>query len=284
MSIQEKKSFPAIPAVLLSMISVQSGASIAKRLFPVLGPGGTSSLRIGLSAIILFIVYKPDIRKLTKVQWFHCIGYGLSLAIMNLVFYYAIQRIPLGLGVTIEFIGPLALALFLSRKILDVFWALLACLGIMLIVPWKNDGVDLIGLLLAFTAGIFWAGYIVLGGKISRIMKNGDAVTVGMGVATLFILPFGILSGDLEPLTIKYLIMGLGVALLSSAVPFSLDLIALKKLPSRTFSVLMSLQPAFGALAGLIFLKENLTLNQWISIFCVVIASIGVTLSTKKKV
>ncbi|HJD92478.1 EamA family transporter [Bacteroides coprosuis] len=272
----------AIPAVLLSMISVQSGASIAKRLFPVLGASGTSTLRIGLSAILLFLVNKPKLFSLTKQQWMYSISYGLFLGGMNLLFYCGIERIPLGLGVTVEFVGPLTLALVSSRKLQDLLWALLACMGILLIVPWNNNGIDPIGLLFTLSAGACLAAYIVMGGKISKIMNNGDAVSIGMCVATLFILPFGIFSGELAHVTWVYFIMRLGVAIFSSSIPFTLDFIGLKYLPAKTFSILMSLHPVFAALFGLLFLSEFLEINQWISILCIVTASIGSTLSAHK--
>lgn len=279
----KKKSFPAIPAALLSMMSVQGGGAIAKTLFPYIGAGGTATLRIGISSLILFLVNRPKISKLTSAQWLYSFGYGACLGLMNLSFYLSIERIPLGLGVTIEFIGPLALALVLSRRILDIAWALLACSGIMLIAPWQSAGVDLMGIIFGLGAGIFWAFYIVLGGKVSKIMKPGDAVTIGMAFATLIILPFGIFGGGLAALNGKLLLMGVGVAIFSSAIPYSLDLIALNKLPAKTFSILMSLQPAFAALSGLIFLSEMLTLNQWLSIVCVIAASVGATLTARKK-
>ncbi len=273
----------AVPAVLLSMISVQGGASIAKYLFPVLGPAGTSTLRIGLAGILLAIINRPDIRKFTRSEWFYCLGYGICLGLMNLVFYYGIQRVPLGLGVTVEFIGPLALAMITSRKVLDIVWALLAALGILLIVPWESNGIDRVGLLLVFLAGVFWAGYIVMGRKVSQKMKGRDAVTVGMCMAALMILPFGILSGNLVNLNFPLLMAGLGVAVFSSALPFSLDLVALKKMPAKTFSILQSLQPAFGALSGLLFLGEMLSFKQWLAISFVILASIGATVYSGKK-
>ncbi|SDH57885.1 EamA family transporter [Myroides phaeus] len=279
-----KKSIPAIPAVILSMMSVQGGASIAKSLFPVLGAAGTSSLRIGISAIILFFYNRPNLKKLTTFEWKISFMYGMCLAFMNLLFYFSIQRIPIGLGVTIEFIGPLALAIFSSRKKIDYLWAIIAAIGILLIVPWQNNSLDFIGLLLAFAAGLFWAGYIVVGGKVAQKMDSNTSVTVGMGFASLFIIPFALVSGDLMALTGKLLLIGTAVALLSSAIPFSLDIIALKKLPSKTFSILMSLQPAFGAISGLLFLGEILTFYQWLSILCVISASIGTTISSRKDV
>lgn len=278
-----KKSIPPIPAVILSMMSVQGGASIAKSLFPVLGAAGTSSLRIGISAIILFFYNRPNLRKFTAYEWKISFLYGTCLAFMNLLFYFAIQRIPIGLGVTIEFIGPLSLAIISSKKKIDYLWALLAIIGILFIVPWQNNNVDIIGLLFAFTAGIFWAGYIIVGGKAAQKMESGKAVTVGMTIAALFIIPFALVSGDLLVLNGKLLLIGTAVALLSSAIPFSLDIIALKKLPPKTFSILMSLHPAFGAISGLLFLGEILTFYQWLSIVCVIIASIGTTISTQKE-
>lgn len=273
----------AVTAALLSMVCVQGGASIAKQLFPALGPIGTSTLRIGLSAILLLLINRPPIFSFNKKQWLYCAIYGLGIAAMNLIFYMAIQRIPLGLGVTIEFIGPLFLAFAFSRKWLDVLWALLACLGILLIVPWQNNSIDIIGLLLAFVAGTFWAVYIVVGGKVSKIMDGRHAVSTGMLIATFFIVPFAIWDGAIMDVTPSLFLKGLGVAIFSSALPFSLDMFALGRLPAKTFSILTSLQPAFGALSGLIFLGEFLTGMQWASVACVVLASIGTTIFSKEE-
>lgn len=274
---------PAIPAVLLAMVSVQGGASIAKHLFPYIGASGTASLRIGFSSLILLAVFRTNIFKLNKKQWLYCLAYGTCLGAMNLVFYFAIKRIPLGLGVTLEFIGPLCLALFGSKKPLDLLWILLACLGIVLIAPWQNNNVDLLGAALAVLAGALWAGYIVLGGKVSNLMKSGDAVTVGMIFATLFVLPFGVFSGGLGAVTGPLLLIGVAVALLTSAIPFTLEMGALRQLPAKTFGILMSLHPAVGALSGLLFLEEFLSPVQWISIICVILASVGVTYFSKKQ-
>ena len=280
------KSFtlPPIPAVLLSIISVQCGAAIAKGLFPVLGAQSTAFIRIGLSAVILMAVNRTNLTQLTAKQWKAVIPYGVSLGLMNLIFYMAIERIPLGLGVTLEFVGPLIVAIFGSKRITDYLWILLAGIGIALIAPWTGKGIDLIGVLLALTAGGFWAGYIVMGGKISKIMNGGDAVTVGMLFATLVVAPFGIGSGGLTQLTPTLLLMGLALALLSSAIPFTLEINALRQMPARTFSILMSLEPAVAALNGLVLLHEFLTFNQWLAVVCVIIASAGATLTTKKAI
>lgn len=276
-----KKSNIAIPATLLAIICVQGGASIAKQLFPAIGAIGTVTLRIVLSAILLMLINRPKFLQFTRQKWLYCAIYGVGLSAMNLIFYMAIQRIPLGLAVTVEFAGPLFLALALSRKVLDVIWALLACAGILLIVPWKSDHIDLVGLGLAFLAGLFWALYIVMGGKVSKIMDGKDAVTTGMLFASLVIIPFAVWDGAVFSLTPAIFVKGLGVAILSSALPFSLEMMALKKIPAKTFSILMSLEPAFAALSGLIFLAEELSFLQWISILCVIGASIGTTVFNK---
>ncbi|WP_316734413.1 EamA family transporter [Pedobacter aquatilis] len=276
-------TLPPVPAVLLSIISVQGGAAIAKGIFPVLGPASTSALRIVLSAIILFIYNKPSLKNLTKAQWKAVSLYGITLGAMNLVFYFAIARIPLGLGVTLEFIGPLVLAIAGSKRILDFLWVILAAAGIALIAPWNGNGVDLLGAFLALLAGAFWAGYIVMGGKISQIMDGGKAVTIGMIFASALVLPVAIFDGLFQKVTPGFMLSGLALALLSSAIPFTLEMGALKKIPAKTFSILMSLEPAAAALSGLIFLHEYLSVNEWLAVALVIIASGGATLTAKKQ-
>lgn len=276
-------NIPPLPAVLLAIISVQSGAAIAKGLFPAIGAAGTASLRIGISALILLAVYRPNLKKITADQWKLVIPYGLSLGAMNLIFYLSIERIPIGLAVTLEFIGPLLVAVFGSKRIIDFFWVLLAAAGIVLIAPWSNNGLDILGVLFALLAGALWAAYIVLGGKISKIMKGGDAVTVGMLFASILIVPFGILGNGLSNLTPQLLGLGVALALLSSAIPFTLEMKALGQLPARTFSILMSLEPAAASICALIFLQEYLTFNQVLAVFFVVIASAGSTITSRSK-
>lgn len=280
-----KKLFniPPIPAVLFAIISVQSGAAIAKTLFPELGAAATASLRIGISALILLAVYRPNLFKINASQWKVVIPYGLSLGAMNLIFYFAIERIPIGLAVTLEFIGPLVVAVLGSKRILDYLWVLLAAAGIVLIAPWSDNGVDLLGVLFALLAGALWAAYIVLGGKVSKIMKGGEAVAVGMLFATLLILPFGVLGNGFQNMTPNFFYLGIALALLSSAIPFTLEMKALGQLPARTFSILMSLEPAAASLCGLLFLQEYLTPNELIAVICVVTASIGSTMTAKFK-
>ncbi|MEN2488820.1 DMT family transporter [Flavobacterium sp. B11] len=275
-------SLSPVPAVLLAIISVQFGAAIAKTLFPTIGAAGTASMRIGISAIILLFAYRTNLRTITAKQWKLVIPYGLSLGAMNLIYYLAIERIPIGLAVTLEFVGPLILAIAGSKRLVDYCWVLLAAIGILLIAPWTNNRLDPIGILCALLAGAFWSAYIVLGGKVSKIMNDGDAVTIGMLFAALLVLPFGLLESGLNNLTPKLFGMGIALALLSSAIPFTLEMKALGKLPPRTFSILMSLEPAAASICAFIFLKESLNFYEILAVVCVVIASAGSTLTAKK--
>jgi inner membrane transporter RhtA len=276
-------NIPPIPAVLFAIISVQSGAAIAKSLFPAIGAAGTASLRIGISAIILFAVYRPNLFKITPKQWKVVIPYGLCLGAMNLIFYMAIERIPIGLAVTLEFIGPLLVAVFGSKRFIDYLWVLLAAAGIVLIAPWTNNGINVLGVLFALLAGAFWAFYIVLGGKVSKIMKGGEAVATGMLFASLLIVPFGIMGNGLDNLTPTFLSLGVALALLSSAIPFTLEMKALGQLPARTFSILMSLKPAAASICALLFLQEYLALNEIVAVIFVIVASVGSTLTTQSQ-
>lgn len=278
----KKFNIPPIYAVLLAIISVQCGAAIAKSLFPAIGAAGTASLRIGISAIILLIAYRPNLKAITPKQWKIVVPYGLSLGAMNLIFYLAIERIPIGLAVTLEFIGPLLVAIIGSRRLIDYCWVLLAAAGIVLIAPWTSDGLDLLGVFFALLAGVLWASYIVLGGKISQIMNGGQAVSTGMLFAAILILPFGLHENGLVNLTPKFLGMGIALALLSSAIPFTLEMKALGQLPPRTFSILMSLEPAAASICAFLFLQEHLTFSQILAVLCVVIASVGSTLTAKR--
>lgn len=275
-------SLPPVPAVFLAIISVQGGAAIAKGLFPVVGAAGTASMRIGISALMLLIAVRPRLGQLTAAQWRAVIPYGVALGMMNFLFYCALARIPLGLGVTLEFLGPLAVALAGSRRWLDALWAVLAGLGIALIAPWGDQGIDTVGMLFALAAGACWAIYIVLGGRVAEVLPGNTAVAVGMFFASLAVLPFGFADGKLLHLTPHLLGLGCALALLSSALPFTLEMQALRSLPTRIFSILMSVEPAAAALCGLVFLHERLTPAQWLAVALVVVASAGATLSAKK--
>lgn len=278
------KNIPPIPAVLLAIISVQGGAAIAKGMFPMLGSIGTVTLRIVLSAMILLLAYRPNFKRITTAQWKLVSFYGISLGAMNLTFYLSLSRIPLGLAVTLEFIGPLILAIATSKKATDLIWALMAAAGIALIAPWSGESnIDLLGALLALIAGGFWALYIIMGGKVSKAMDSGVAVSIGMLVASCVVLPFALTDAQIFEATPKLLAMGLAIALLSSAIPFTLEMNALKHIPAKTFSILMSLEPAAAAICGLLFLHEYLSIYEWAAIVLVVGASTGSTLTKAKQ-
>ncbi len=270
--------------MLLAVVSVQGGAAFAKELFPALGAAGTAGMRIGLSALMLFVAFRPPLTRLTRAQWGAAIPYGVVLGAMNLSFYMALERIPLGLAVTLEFVGPLALAVFGSRRASDFLWVVLAAVGIALIAPWRESAsaLDLLGALLALLAGGFWAAYIVLGGRVSRVLPGGQSVATGMLFASLAVLPFSFAEGLAARLTPPLFAAGLAVALLSSAVPFTLEMMALRVLSSRTFGILMSLEPAAAALSGLVFLREQLTLTQWLALVFVSAASAGAALTARR--
>ena len=279
-----KKQLPPIPAVLLAILSVQGGAAVAKGLFPALGSSGTAAIRTSLSCIILLAIFRPDVRKLTAQQWKAVIPYGLALGAMNLIFYLALERIPLGIAVTLEFVGPLVLAVTGSRKLQDLLWVGMAAAGIVLIAPWSSTGnIDMVGALLALLAGALWAFYIVLGGKVSRVLPGGAAVSVGMIFASLIVLPFGIAGGGLMQLTPMLLLAGTGVAVLSGALPYSLEMLALRQLPARTFSILMSLEPAVASVFSFLFLNEHFSFSEWLAVTLIVAASAGAAISAKKK-
>lgn len=275
-------NIPPVYAVLLAIISVQCGAAIAKTLFPAIGAAGTASIRIGVSAIILLIAYRPNLKQITPDQWKIVVPYGLALGAMNLIFYMAIERIPIGLAVTLEFIGPLLVAIIGSTRLIDYCWVILAAIGIVLIAPWSNNSIDSLGVFFALLAGALWAAYIVLGGKVSKIMHGGQAVATGMLFGAILILPFGFYENGLANLTPKLLGMGVALALLSSAIPFTLEMKALGQLPPRTFSILMSLEPAAASVCAFMFLQEKLNFYEILAVVCVVTASIGSTLTAKK--
>ena len=274
----------SVVLVLISIISVQGGASIAKALFGEVGPSGAATLRIGLAGLILWMFNRTNLLAVSKKQWLELLVYGFSIGAMNLSFYCGINRVPLGVGVTIEFVGPLGLAMAMSRKPLDFLWAILAGLGILLIFDLGGvKQVDVIGAGLVAFAGMMWALYIVMIDRLSRTMKSADSVTIGMLIAAVLVAPFGVGSGNLNTVSANALWMGLGVAIFSSALPFTLDMIALKKLPAKTYSILESLSPAFAALSGLVFLGEALSAIQWLAITFIIVASIGSTVCAPDK-
>lgn len=266
----------AILGLLAAMTSIQAGASLAKRLFPLAGPSGITTLRLVLAALILAVLFRPWRRPLSKDARRVVLLYGAALGVMNLTFYLALERLPLGLTVAIEFIGPLGVALFASRRPLDFVWAALALFGVFSVLPLGGaERLDPLGLLFVLMAAACWAGYIVFGQRAGKAVPGADAAAWGMAVAALFGAPLGLFTGGASLLAPKVLLLGLGVAVLSSALPYSLEMAALRRLRPQTFGILMSLEPALAALMGFLLLGERLTPRQWTAIACIVAASFG---------
>jgi inner membrane transporter RhtA len=273
----------AISLLLIAMSSIQGGATVAKRIFPVLGPAGTSALRLLFATIILWVVFRPWKKSVTREQLKKLSFYGICLGFMNLSFYYALERIPLGLAVSLEFTGPLAVAIFTSGKKTDYIWAILAGIGIFLIVPdLRSSTADPFGVFLAILAGCFWAGYILYGKKAGKDIDGTLAATWGMTFAAAVVIPAGVFTSAEKLFSPEVLPFGIGVAILSSALPYTLEMLSLKKIPTKTFGVLMSLEPAVAAIAGLLFLNEQLTLVQWFAMLLIMLSSLGSSLSAEK--
>jgi inner membrane transporter RhtA len=268
--------------LLIAMFSIQIGASMAKSLFPVVGALGATSLRLGFGTLLLWLVLRPWRMPWRTLPWRMLLGYGISLGVMNSLFYLALQTVPLGIAIALEFTGPLGLALLASRRLRDVGWVVLAVAGLLLLVPWtqQHEALDPLGVAYALGAGLCWALYIVFGQK-SGAEHGAQTVALGAAVAALVAVPWGVLESGMALLAPALLPVGIGVAVLSMALPYSLEMVALTRLPVRTFGMLMSLEPAIGALCGFAFLHEQLGLLQWLAIVAVVVASAGATLGAR---
>ncbi len=271
----QAKKAPAVGLVLGAIVSVQIGAAVATELFDEVGATGTVLLRLAFAAIVLVAVWRPTVRGLGGPAAREVILFGISLAAMNTSFYLALDRIPLGIAVTLEFVGPLGVALAGSRTRLDLVWAALAACGIALLSPVPGTDLDALGCLLALVAGAFWAAYIILSARIGRLFEGGSGLALAMVVAAALLIPAGIAEGGADLLGPEVLAAGLGVAILSSAIPYSLELEALRRLPQGTFGVLMSLEPAVAASVGFILLDQGLASRELIAIALVVVASAG---------
>lgn len=266
---------PPTTLVLLGIVSVQVGQASAKHLFDAVGSFGTVTLRLFFAAVVLLLLWRPAWR-LGRRAWTVVVAYGVTLGSMNVCFYLALDRLPLGVAVTVEFLGPLGVALVGSRRWLDAFWAVLAGCGVLLLAEGGGD-LDLLGLLFAVAAGGCWGLYILASQALGRHTTEGNGLALGMGVAALVAVPVGVAETGTALGEPWVLAAGLGVALLSSVIPYSLDLEALRRIPARVFGVLMSLEPAVAALVGLVLLGEALHWSQWLAVSCVVVASVGAT-------
>jgi inner membrane transporter RhtA len=262
--------------LLGSLISLSIGTSFAKSLFPAVGAGGTTLYRLVFATLMLMAFWRPWRRRWTWADALPLGLYGVTLGVMNLLFYSAIKTIPFGLAIAIEFTGPLAVALWHSRKASDWLWVALAVLGLGLILPLPgaHDALDPLGIGFALAAGACWAMYIVFGQRVAQ-RYGAMATPMGMLAAALVVTPFGLYEAGSALLDTQWLAAGLAVALLSSAVPYTLEMVALKHLPQHTFSILLSLEPAVGAVAGWLVLSEHLSPGQWAAMGFIICASMG---------
>jgi inner membrane transporter RhtA len=259
-----------------AILSVQCGAALATTLFEAIGPEGAVFLRSTFGALALLFLARGNLPRLRGRQLREVILFGVALAGVNLCFYAALERLPLGVAVTLEFVGPLGVAVVGSRRRRDLVWALLAGLGILLLSDGASgETIDLLGTVLALTAGGFWAVYILLSARVGQSTSGVGGLALAASVSALLVTPFGIAAGGGELLAASSLVVGLAVGLLSSAIPFALELEALRRLPSATFGVLMSLEPAVAATVGFIALSQGLALVEIAAIALVVVACIG---------
>jgi inner membrane transporter RhtA len=281
-SMTQSRSLLPAAAVLGSITSLCIGTSFAKKLFPLVGAEGTSALRVGFSAIVLLLFWRPWRWPLSRRDAGAVVRYGLTLGVMNLLFYMALRTIPFGIAVAIEFSGPLAVAMYASRRPIDFLWLALAIAGLAMLLPLAHDAtLDSTGVMFAMGAAVCWALYILFG-KQAGHLHAGHSVSLGLVAASLVVVPFGVVHAGAALLDWKILAAGLGVAIVSSAIPMSLEMMALKRLPSETFGILVSLEPAVASLLAMFLLGELLHGMQWLAIGCIVMASIGSTITAKR--
>lgn len=270
--------------LLIAMISIQGGAALAKTLFPLVGAPGMVALRLGIGTLILCIIFKPWRLRFRPEQRLPLLFYGLALGGMNYLLYLSLRTVPLGIAVSLEFLGPLALALAGARRLLDFCWVLLAILGLWFLLPLGHDisSVDPLGAAMAVGAGVCWAIYILTGQKAGA--EHGPA-TVAMGsvIASVVYVPLGLSFADSGVWHLSVLPAAAAIAVLSTALPYSLEMVALTRLPARTFGIMMSLEPALAAISGMLFLGEILTLVQWLALLAIIAASAGTTLTMRPK-
>jgi inner membrane transporter RhtA len=254
---------------------VQGGAAVAKSLFPQLGPPGVVFLRLLFGSVALWAIARPELRGRSRADLRLVAALGVVLVSMNITFYEAIDRTPLGVAVTVEFLGPLAVAVLGSRKAVDLLWVVLAGAGVGLLADGGGAAVHPLGIVLAATAGLFWALYILLGVRVGRAFSGATGLAPAMVLGALLMAPWGILSAGHHLRDPQLVGAAVGVGLLSSALPWSLEIEAMRRLPPHVFSVVLSLEPALAALAGFVFLHEHLRSRSWAAIALVVVASAG---------
>lgn len=275
---------PAPALVLLAIVSVQFGAGLAKNLFEELAPSAVVMLRLLTSAVVLVVIGRKLMRGLfrrhTRQDLAVAAAFGVALATMNFAIYESFSRIPLGIAVTIEFLGPLGVAVAFSRRRIDLVWVVLAGTGIVLLM--RDDGtgrVTIPGVAFALLAAAMWAAYILLSAATGRRFAGSSGLAIASVVGAVLMLPVGVSTGGASLLRPELLALGVAIGLLSSVIPYTFELEALRRLPTQLFGILMSLEPAAAALAGLVVVGEVLDLREWAAIGCVIVACIGATRS-----
>jgi inner membrane transporter RhtA len=270
----------AVSGAVVAMVSFQLGAAIAKRLIPAVGAPGATALRLGISALIVIVVQRAWRSVPSRAAWPPVLAYGISLGAMNSVFYLALRTIPLGIAVALEFTGPLAVAVMASRRKMDFLWVALAAAGLSVLLPITRSGapLDWIGVFFALAAGVGWALYIIFGQRAGRA-HGVAASTWGLIIAALLATPIGIVAAGSRLLSADVLPLGLGVAVFSGAFPYTLEMIALRRLSAKTFGTLMSFEPAIAAIAGVVILREHLSALQYLGIGAIIVASAGAVAS-----
>ncbi|MFK4761831.1 EamA family transporter [Microbacterium sp. ZW T5_45] len=274
-----------VALVVGSCLSLPFGAAVAAQLFPALGSWGVTALRVGIAAVLLLVIVRPRVRGWTQQQWLAALLFGFSLAAMNGSFYAAIERIPLGPAVAIEFLGPLVLAAVLTRRLGDALWVAVAVVGMALLGVdgmIGAAGLDPIGVLFALIAAAFWAMYIRTSARVGALIPGHGGLAIGLAVAAVLLLPFGVpatVTAAGEP---RLLLLALITAVLSSVIPYTFELAALRRLPQRVFGVLLSLEPAFATLAGWLILSQDATVLRMVAIGLVIAASIGTTVGARR--
>lgn len=274
-----------VALVIGSCLSLPFGAAVAAQLFPVLGPWGVTSLRVAIAAVLLVVIVRPRPRRWTRPQWTAAVLFGVSLAAMNGFFYAAIDRIPLGPAVAIEFLGPLVLAAVLTRRLADAVWVAVALLGMALL---GIDGLigaeplDPLGVLFILIAAGFWVMYIRMSARVGALIPGSSGLAMGLLVAAVLLIPVGVPAAATVAADPSLLLLAAITAVLSSVIPYSFELAALRRLPQRVFGVLLSLEPAFATLAGWLILGQDATVLRLVAVALVIAASVGTTLGVRR--
>jgi inner membrane transporter RhtA len=277
-------SFGAAGLVVGGLVCQEAGAGLAVLLFPSVGAVGMVMLRLVFSAIILLLVFRPSVRGRTRSDWLTVIGFGLALAVMNTLFYLALTRLHLGATVTLEYLGPLVLSVVVSRRASAWLWAVLAFAGVVLLGRGGFGSLDPVGVALALGAGVMWVAYILLSARAGARFARLEGLALAMAIGGILMLPVGVVTAGTALLNPITLVLGLAVAILSSTIPYGLELFALRRLPAATFSILLSLAPALAAVAGVVILGQQLTVLDAVAIGLVVVASMGAVSAANRRI